>query len=454
VTFSELNLNKPLLNALADLEFEYATPIQEKAFPIIMSGRDAVGVAQTGTGKTIAYLLPILRQLPYSDAKDPRVLILVPTRELVIQVVEEINKLTKYASIRTVGVYGGTNVNTQKDIIFKGLDIIVATPGRFIDLTFTGILRLKSIQKVVIDEVDEMLNQGFRKQLRDIMGLLPAKRQNLLFSATLTSDVEELFSEYFNNPVKIEIAPHGTPLEKIVQIGYQVPNFNTKINLLKWLLASNVELNKVLVFVGTKKLADKVYESITTAFPEQIGIIHSNKTQNFRINAIKQFEEGKHRVLIATDIIARGTDIIDVSHVINFDIPEVPGDYIHRIGRTGRAEKAGVAISFISENELSYLMGIEHLMKRTIPVESFPEEVEISKSLIDEEKPDDLFDKNYLKTPSREKLQGAFHEKKGKNQKVNLGGPKQRNPKFGKPAKRPHVAGQVKMTKKSRKTRF
>jgi ATP-dependent RNA helicase RhlE len=217
VTFSELNLNKPLLNALADLEFEYATPIQGQAFPVIMSGRDVVGVAQTGTGKTIAYLLPILRQLTYSEAKDPRALILVPTRELVLQVVDEINKLTKYASVRTVGVYGGTNVNTQKDLIYKGLDILVATPGRLIDLTFTGILRLKSIQKVVIDEVDEMLNQGFRKQLRDIMDLLPEKRQNLLFSATLTSDVEELFSDYFNNPVKIEIVPHGTPLEKSVQ---------------------------------------------------------------------------------------------------------------------------------------------------------------------------------------------------------------------------------------------
>lgn len=449
--FDELNLNKPLLSALADLEFEYPTPIQQQAFPVIMSGRDMVGVAQTGTGKTIAYLLPILRQLPYSDAKEPRVLILVPTRELVLQVVEEIRKLTTYVNIRVGGVYGGTNLNTQKKIVFEGLDILVATPGRLIDLAFTGILRLKSIQKLVIDEVDEMLNLGFRKQLTDIMDLLPAKRQNLLFSATLTADVEGLFTEYFRDPVKIEVAPHGTPLEKIEQSGYHVPNFNTKANLLRLLLADNADLSKVLVFVSTKKMADRLFENLNKDFPELIGVIHSNKSQNFRINAIQQFENSTHRVLIATDIIARGLDIVDVTHVINFDIPAVPGDYIHRIGRTGRADKAGAAISFISENEMEYQMEIERLMKKSIPIQPLPDNLVISGVLIDEEKPDSLFDKNYLKN-TKKAPQGAFHEKKAKNLKINLGGPKKRNPKHGKPATRPGAG--PKMTKKSRKTRF
>lgn len=449
--FDELNINKPLLSALADLEFEYPTPIQQQAFPIIMSGRDVVGVAQTGTGKTIAYLLPILRQLSYSDAKEPRVLILVPTRELVLQVVEEIRKLTTYVTIRVGGVYGGTNLNTQKNLVYNGIDILVATPGRLIDLAFTGILRLKSIQKLVIDEVDEMLNLGFRKQLTDIMELLPAKRQNLLFSATLTSDVEGLFTEYFRDPVKIEVAPHGTPLEKIEQSGYHVPNFNTKANLLRLLLSENADLSKVLVFVSTKKMADRLFENLNKDFPEQIGVIHSNKSQNFRINAIQQFENGTHRVLIATDIIARGLDIVDVTHVVNFDIPAVPGDYIHRIGRTGRADKAGAAISFISENEMEYQMEIERLMKKAIPIQPLPDNLVISGVLIDEEKPDPLFDKNYLKT-AKKAPQGAFHEKKGKNLKVNLGGPSKRNPKHGKPATRPGAG--PKMTKKSRKTRF
>lgn len=449
--FDELNINKPLLSALADLEFEYPTPIQQQAFPVIMSGRDVVGVAQTGTGKTIAYLLPILRQLPYSDAKEPRVLILVPTRELVLQVVEEIRKLTTYVNIRVGGVYGGTNLNTQKKLVFEGLDILVATPGRLIDLTFTGILRLKAIQKLVIDEVDEMLNLGFRKQLTDIMELLPAKRQNLLFSATLTANVEELFIEYFRSPVKIEVAPHGTPLEKIEQSGYHVPNFYTKANLLKLLLTENADLNKVLVFVPTKKFADRLFENLTKDFADQVGVIHSNKSQNARINAIQQFGNGTHRVLIATDIIARGLDIVDVSHVVNFDIPEVPGDYIHRIGRTGRADKAGAAISFISENEMEYQMEIERLMKKAIPMLPLPENLTISKELIEEERPDPLFDKNYLKN-AKKISQGAFHEKKAKNLKINLGGPKKRNPKHGKPATRPGAG--PKMTKKSRKTRF
>jgi ATP-dependent RNA helicase RhlE len=448
VTFEELNLNKPILKALADLEFEYLTPIQEQAFSIIMSGRDAVGIAQTGTGKTLAYLLPLVRNLSFSDAKDPRVLIVVPTRELVIQVVEEIKKLTKYSNFRVGGIYGGTNINTQKQLIIKGLDILVATPGRLIDLTLTGILRLKSIQKLVIDEVDEMLNLGFRPQLISVMDLLPAKRQNLMFSATLTKTVEDLFVDFFNNPHKIEVAAHGTPIDKILQSAYLVPNFNTKINLLEGLLKIDPELNKVLVFVNSKKVADRLYESMEKLFPGSIGVIHSNKSQNYRINALNHFQDGTTRVLIATDIIARGLDITDVSHVINFEIPEVSGDYIHRIGRTGRAKKDGVAITFVNESDPEQLMEIEQLMKKSIVIEPIPEQIVISNVLTDEEKPSNLFDKNYLKAGSKKNYQGAFHEKIGKNKKINLGGPKKR--KELTPAK----PGQIKMTKKSRKTRF
>src|SRR3990172_11724133 len=254
-----------------------------------MSGSDVVGIAQTGTGKTLAYLLPILRQLTFSKQREARVLILVPTRELVIQVVGEITRLTGYCNFRTGGVYGGTNVNSQKQLIYDGLDILVATPGRLLDLYLSGILRFKSVQKLVIDEVDEMLSLGFQDQITRLLEIIPAKRQNLLFSATLTNDVHYLIENYFKNPIKIEIAPHGTPLEKIVQQAYHVPNFNTKVNLLEYLLLNNSDLNKVLVFVATKKLADRLYEQMLLKFPDQTGVIHSNKSQNFRINILKQF---------------------------------------------------------------------------------------------------------------------------------------------------------------------
>jgi len=432
VTFNDLNLNKPLLQALTDLEFEYPTPIQAKAFPIIMSGRDAVGIAQTGTGKTLAYLLPILRQLTFSNQRDARVLILVPTRELVVQVVGEIKKLTKHSNFRVGGVYGGTNVNTQKQLIHDGLDIIVATPGRLLDLILSGVLRFKSIQKLVIDEVDEMLNLGFRTQIINLLEKIPTKRQNLMFSATLTPDVQQLIQEFFKDPVMIEIAAHGTPIEKIIQQAYHVPNFITKADLLEHLLKGNSDMNKVLVFVSTKKLADRLYEQMVIKFPKQTGVIHSNKSQNYRLNVLKQFTEGEIRMLIATDIIARGLDISDVSHVINFDMPEVPADYIHRIGRTGRADKEGVAISFVNEIEQEYQMAIEKLMNRQIPHIETPIEVIESNIFSEEERPTRLFDIDYLQQDKKKpKLNSAFHEKKKKNTKINLGSQMKRNPKHG-----------------------
>ena len=435
VTFEELNLNTPLLNALNDLEFLSPTPIQEKSYPIIMSGKDMIGIAQTGTGKTFAYLLPLLRQLKFADHKHPRILIVVPTRELVLQVIDEIKKLTKYMNVRYLGVYGGTNINTQKQLVYNGLDMLVATPGRLADLALSGVLRLKSVQKIVIDEVDEMLNLGFRGQIISLLETLPIKRQNLLFSATLSSDVEKLIADYFYNPQKLEIDIHGTPLERIIQRAYHVPNFNTKINLLQLLLSNQEELSRVLVFVENKKLADLLRAKIGKVFPDQVGAIHSNKSQNQRINTLKRFEGGVNRVLIATDIIARGLDIPDVTHVINFDIPEVPGDYIHRIGRTGRADKDGVAISLFCESDLVYQMEIEKLMRIPIPVLPLPENLIISQVLTEDEK-NALFNKDYLDKIPIKSIQGAFHEKKDKNKKVNLGGPRKRNPKFAKPKRR------------------
>jgi len=378
-----------------------------------------------------------LRQHTFSNQKDPRILILVPTRELVIQVLEEIRKLTTYMSVRVVGVYGGTNINNQKQLLYDGLDILVATPGRLVDLSMTGLLRMKSIQKLVIDEVDEMLNLGFRPQLISLMEIIPVKRQNLMFSATLTEDVSRLISDFFSNTCKIEVAAHGTPIEKITQLVYHVPNYFTKVNLLELLLAENKEYSRVLVFVSTKKTADRLFETIDAKFPGQIGVLHSNKSQNFRINALKQFEAGIYRILVTTDLIARGLDISDVTHVINFEMAETAGDYINRMGRTGRADKAGAVISFVTEKEKAYQIEAESLMQRPIPVEPLPANLVISGVYTEKESPTNLFDKNYHKSYSLKDSQGAFHEKKEKNKKVNLGGPGTRNPKFGKQKKQP-----------------
>jgi len=438
MTFDELNLHKPLLNALDDLGFKVPTTIQHKAFSVMMSGQDVCGIAQTGTGKTFAYLLPILRQFRFTKDKYPQALIIVPTRELVIQVVEAVQKLTTYMSVEVAGVYGGVNMNPQMAAMQNKLDILVATPGRLYDLILSGALKVKAIKKLVVDEVDEMLNLGFRTQLKNIMDLLPDKRQNLLFSATITEEVESLIDTYFNNPVRIEAAPTGTPLENINQVAYQVPNFYTKVNLLELLLTEDPEMTKVLVFAATKQLADQLYEQLETKFPEKVGVIHSNKEQNHRFNTVKQFQEGTYRFIIATDIIARGLDISEVTHVINFDTPEVPENYIHRIGRTGRADKKGIAITFITEKEQAQQEAIESLMNYAIPILPLPAHLEISSVLTADEQPK-VFVKNIvLKLPKREDVGPAFHEKSAKNSKVNkrVSHADKMMKKYGKPKKR------------------
>jgi ATP-dependent RNA helicase RhlE len=420
MTFSELNLNTPLLNALDDLGYTTPTPIQEKVFAVAMSGVDVVGIAQTGTGKTLGYLLPLLKQWKFSKEKHPQILVLVPTRELVAQVVETINKLTTYMNVVAVGVYGGVNINTQKLSVEQKTDVIVATPGRLFDLAMNGSLKLKGIKKLVIDEVDEMLNLGFRTQLKNIIELLPEKRQNLMFSATLTDDVEFLMQDYFNAPVKVEAAPSGTPVENIEQQAYDLPNFYTKVNLLKLLLGGDEFMTKVLVFTGSKSLADQLYTELEPKHAEVMGVIHSNKEQNHRFNTVKQFKEGTYRFIIATDIVARGIDVAEVTHVINFDLPDVAENYMHRIGRTGRADKKGIAISFITEKEKVSQGKIEELMNYKIPMLPLPENLVISDELTEDEMPKVYMKEIQIKIPKKEDVGPAFHEKSAKNSKVNF----------------------------------
>ncbi|WP_159246227.1 DEAD/DEAH box helicase [Tenacibaculum maritimum] len=449
MTFEDLDLSKQLQNAIDDLGFTQPTPIQEKAFSVVRSGKDVVGIAQTGTGKTFAYMLPILRDLKFSKQQYPRVLILVPTRELVLQVVEEIEKLTTYITLRILGVYGGTNINTQKRAIAQGQDIIVATPGRLYDLALSNVLKLKTIQKLVIDEVDVMLDLGFRFQLLNIFDLLPDRRQNIMFSATMTEDVEALIDDFFKVPEKVSIAVSGTPLDNISQTSYNVPNFYTKVNLLNHLLSDKETYSKVLVFVSNKRGADRLFQSLDESFADEICVIHSNKTQNYRVRSIRQFDEGMNRILVATDVMARGLDLEEITHVINFDTPSFPENYMHRIGRTGRAEHEGKTILFSTEKEQEAKGKIEALMEYTIPLLAFPEEVEISEQLTEEERPREDREISKNRT-SLEYVPGpAFHEKKEKNKKTNQGGSYRRE--IAKKYKKPKTRGDKNYNKRNKK---
>ncbi|WP_264551545.1 DEAD/DEAH box helicase [Flavobacterium sp. N2038] len=420
-TFEKFNLPKSLQKAVDELGFVTPTPIQEKSFSVIMSGRDMMGIAQTGTGKTFAYLLPLLKLYKFTNTNTPKIVVLVPTRELVVQVVEEVEKLTKFMSVKTLGIYGGVNINTQKKAVYEGVDILVGTPGRTMDLALDAVVRFDDTQKLVIDEFDEMLNLGFRTQLTALLAMMKTKRQNILFSATMTDEVDAVLNDFFDFPEEVTLAASGTPLEKITQITYNVPNFNTKVNLLKHLLQTDESMSRVLVFVNNKKISDMLYTRIEEDFEGQFGVIHSNKSQNYRLSTMAEFQEGNLRGLITTDIMARGLDISDITHVINFELPEEPELYMHRIGRTGRADATGTAISFVTPREEEFKIETELLMNQELEITDFPEEVEVSLKLIEPEK--DRQPIKFLMKKVKLEGDGAFHEKSKKNKKVNLGGP-------------------------------
>lgn len=420
-TFEQFNLPKSLQKAIDELGFVNPTPIQEKSFSVIMSGRDMMGIAQTGTGKTFAYLLPLLKLYKFTNTNTPKIVVLVPTRELVVQVVEEVEKLTKYMSVKTLGIYGGVNINTQKKAVYEGVDILVGTPGRTMDLALDAVVRFDETQKLVIDEFDEMLNLGFRTQLTALLAMMKTKRQNILFSATMTDEVDAVLNDYFDYPEEVTLSASGTPLENIKQITYNVPNFNTKVNLLQHLLETNEDMSRVLVFVNNKKISDMLHTRIEEAFEGQFGVIHSNKSQNYRLSTMAEFQEGNLRGLITTDIMARGLDISNITHVVNFEMPELPELYMHRIGRTGRADATGTAISFITPREEESKIEVEVLMNMELEMEPFPEEVEISIKLIEPEK--DRQPVKFLMKKVKLDGEGAFQEKSKKNTKINLGGP-------------------------------
>lgn len=409
-SFEDLNLNRQLLNAVADLGFVTPTEVQRKCIPIILGGQEVIGIAQTGTGKTAAYLLPILMKVKFAQDLEPRVLILAPTKELTLQIATQAKELAKYTDLRILAIYGGVGPKTQIETIQQGVDILIATPGRFMELYLRGEVPVKQIKTMVLDEADRVMDMGFMPQIRKILEVLPKKRQNLLFSATFPAKVERLSAEFLEFPVKIEVTPAATPAKKVEQVLYHVPNTKTKINFLEYLL-SDPAFNRVLIFTRTKEVADNVYNFVERKGFGPVRVIHSNKGQNSRINAVNEFKEGKIRVLVSTDVTARGIDVFQVSHVINFDVPLLYEDYVHRIGRTGRAFHEGKAITFVTKAETYHIEKIEKLIREQIPVGDLPEAVKVEKTPFEEEQ---MMRKEIDNQRRREDptFKGAFHEKK------------------------------------------
>jgi ATP-dependent RNA helicase RhlE len=414
-SFKIFDLNKQLIQAVEELGYTEPSEIQSKAIPLILQGHDVLGIAQTGTGKTAAFLLPILMKIKYAQGMQARCIIFAPTRELVMQINEAITQLAKYTDIRHVALFGGLGPKTQIESLKKGVDIIVATPGRFMDLYLLGEISTKGLQYLVLDEADKMMDMGFMPQIRKILEVIPRKRKNLLFSATFQPRVEKLSEEFLEAPIKIEVTPSATAASTVSQKLFRVPNFKTKINLLGYLLSLE-EINRAIIFCRTKTVAENVYKFLERKVlgAKNVRVIHANKGQNTRINAVEDFRGGKIRALVATDLAARGIDINAVSHVINFDVPLIYEDYIHRIGRTGRAKAEGEAITFMIPSEEYHIEKIQKIIRSTIPVEEIPKGIEIEDTPFEEQQEilRAIDDQRKKENPD---FLGAFHEKKLKN---------------------------------------
>jgi len=370
VKFTDLGLSEPLLKAVAGQGYETPTPIQAEAIPAVLAGRDVMAAAQTGTGKTAGFTLPLLhlltegRPLPrYSGHRPVRCLIVTPTRELAAQVEESVKTYGGHLSLRTAVVFGGVNIKPQINKLRHGVDILVATPGRLLDLYGQGAVRFDKLEVLVLDEADRMLDMGFIHDIKKILAILPKRRQNLMFSATFSEEIRELARGLVNDPIEISVSPRNTTVDTVSQLVYPVDK-GRKTDLLTHLIIEE-QWYQALVFTRTKHGANRLAQKL-----ERSGIgalaIHGNKSQNARTRALADFKSGKTQILVATDIAARGLDITDLPHVVNFDLPNVPEDYVHRIGRTGRAGKEGEALSLVCAEESRMLRDIEKLIRKTV----------------------------------------------------------------------------------------
>ncbi|MBW3670912.1 MAG: DEAD/DEAH box helicase [Acidobacteria bacterium] len=375
MSFNNLGLTPRTLRAVERAGFQQPTPIQQQAIPVVMAGRDLIGIAQTGTGKTAAFALPIIERLSTGkNLRTPRALIVAPTRELAAQIAETFSTFSVGGHLRTTTIFGGVGERPQIASLRRGTDILVATPGRLLDLAQQREIDFSTIEVLVLDEADRMLDMGFLPQIRRIIKQIPTNRQTMMFSATLSPEIEAMTHEYQRSPERIQIGVRNNPAVTVSQTLYPVAK-SRKIDLLLHLLQDS-DLDSVLIFSRTKHGADKIARKI-----EGAGIkaerIHSNRSQNQRTSALESFRSGKSRVLVATDIAARGIDVEGISHVINFDFPPAPEDYIHRIGRTGRAEASGSAYSFVTSEDHASVRALEKVIKRTLdrkPIERFEKE--------------------------------------------------------------------------------
>ena len=411
--FADFKLNKQLLLAVAEAGFTQPTPVQQQTIPLLLAGHDVLGVAQTGTGKTAAFGLPLLMKVKYAQGHHPRALVLAPTRELAIQIETHLRALATHTDLRIFAIYGGLGPKTQIETIAQGLDVLIATPGRLMEIYLKGALGLRDLKTFVMDEADKMMDMGFMPQIRAILEIIPRKRQNVLFSATMPERVTVLSEEFLEFPVRVEVTPPARTASTVSQSLYPVPNLLTKINLLHFLLhRDTATMTRVLLFCRTKQHADQVAHFLERKAPlGEVRVIHGNKGQNARINSMDSFRAGEVRYLVATDVAARGIDVPQVSHVINFDVPLIHDDYVHRIGRTGRALHIGAAITFANEAEMAHIAEIESLIHQKIPVLELPPEVEIAETSFEETQVigRELDERRKRLDPT---FQGAFHERK------------------------------------------
>jgi len=414
--FDDLKLTRQFLNAIADAGYDNATPIQQKAIPPLRAGQDVIGIAQTGTGKTAAFLLPLLQTLKYAQGEAPRGLVLAPTKELVVQIHQEALKFAAYTDLRIVAFYGGVGPKKQIEEIADGVDLIVSTPGRFLEIYSRGHFETKKLKHIVLDEADRMMDMGFMPQIRQVQEVVPTKRQNILFSATFPPRVERLAEEFLLWPMRIEVTPESTPVSTVTQYKLSLPNLRTKIAFIEWYVREKLGDDRLLIFTRRKEEAENLFKFLDRSFKKGVRAVHSNKGQNARINAMQAFRTGEVQILIATDVASRGIDVPETRWVINASVPRDPHDYIHRIGRTGRAFREGSALTLVDPAEKFALERIESLTG-----ESLVEFAEVPAL-------------ETFETPSREKqnqareidrelrkrdpnYKGAFHEKKRKSAK-------------------------------------
>ena len=371
VSFESLNLHPDILKGIRDLGFTRPTPIQAKAIPPVLEERDVIGLAQTGTGKTAAFVLPILDRLLKGQAgQNLRALILSPTREIAQQSIDQLKALSRYVRLTGAAIYGGTPMEPQIKALLHGVDIVSATPGRLMDHIYSGRVSFRDLEILVLDEVDRMLDMGFAPDILRIISFLPEKRQNLAFSATMPKEIEKLLGGFMKNPVTVQIGLRSSVAVGIRHAVYPVPR-HLKTELLIQLLRGE-GLNSVIVFTRTKHMADRLGQQLIRR-GVRTSILHGDRSQNQRTNAMEAFRNGRTQVMVATDIAARGIDISDITHVINYDMPNTPEDYVHRIGRTARAEATGDAFSLVDKEDESMIREIEQVMKKSLPRVTLPD---------------------------------------------------------------------------------